>query len=232
MDIRKIKISPEVLKFDISGITWSGYSFGYYSPLSDFLSGGTNGKSLFTDMSIPLLLTQDYQDVGYYSPFDGNLSHCYEELNFTFVKGENNLREVCVYNTSNKKVRYLRETNFYINWGDNTPLELFPKGFLKFCHTYPNVPEDTNYSITVTGQSSLGMLSITKSLTVPYTTVGINNQLGTVSFIGNNGSWTNTPSSQNYIFSGDAVNLVSAQTTNNYIPVPYILTGSTTSRLS
>ena len=163
MDVRKIKISPEVLKFDISGVTWSGYSFGYYSPMPDILSGGTGGSSLLTDLSIPVLLTQDYQDVGYYSPFDGDLSQLSEDLNFTFKKGILNLRQICVYNTSNTKVKYLKDTDFFISWGDNSPLEPFPKTFSQFCHVYPNSNINRRYFITITGQTTLGMLSISTS---------------------------------------------------------------------
>jgi hypothetical protein len=232
MDVRKIKISPEVLKFDISGVTWSGYSFGYYSPMPDILSGGTGGSSLLTDLSIPVLLTQDYQDVGYYSPFDGDLSQLSEDLNFTFKKGILNLRQICVYNTSNTKVKYLKDTDFFISWGDNSPLQPFPKTFSQFCHVYPNSNINRRYFITITGQTTLGMLSISKLVVVPYTNVSLTNPYGTVSFANNNGSWANTPSSQKYIFSGDAANSIYDQITENFIPVPYILTGNTTSRLS
>ena len=47
-----------------------------------------------------------------------------------------------------------------------------------------------------------------------------------------NGNWANTSVSYDYIFTGDAVNLVSAQTSNNYIDTPFLITGQTASRLS
>jgi hypothetical protein len=50
MEVRKIKISPEVLIFDIRPETYSGFTFGYYSGLTEILSGGTNGDSLLTDL--------------------------------------------------------------------------------------------------------------------------------------------------------------------------------------
>ena len=41
MEIRKIKISPEVLKKEITTENYSGFSFGYYSGMSYILSAGT-----------------------------------------------------------------------------------------------------------------------------------------------------------------------------------------------
>ena len=47
-----------------------------------------------------------------------------------------------------------------------------------------------------------------------------------------NGNWADTSVSYDYIFTGDAVNLISAQTSNNYTDTPFLITGQTASRLS
>ena len=41
-----------------------------YSGLSYILSGGTNGSSLLTGLTIPILFNQTYNDIGFYSEFD------------------------------------------------------------------------------------------------------------------------------------------------------------------
>ena len=86
MDTIRIKISPEFLKTDIISETYDGNTFGVYSGLSQMLSGGTNGSSLFTGLTIPIVLNQDYHDIGYYSVFDGDISQQNVNVNFwTFI---------------------------------------------------------------------------------------------------------------------------------------------------
>jgi len=85
METFKIKISPEVLSGDIFPKTYDEYNFGVYSGLSMVLSGGPNGTSLLTGLTIPVLLTQDSHDFGYYSVFDGNILQQNITTNFVFV---------------------------------------------------------------------------------------------------------------------------------------------------
>jgi hypothetical protein len=42
---------------------------GVYSGMSQILSGGTNGHSLLTQLSVPILLTEVATDLGYYSVY-------------------------------------------------------------------------------------------------------------------------------------------------------------------
>ena len=87
------KISPENVKRDIVEVTYvenTGYAYsadpccsitsvtptsltgftGVYSGMSQILSGGTNGQSLLTGLTVPILLTEVATDLGYYSVFD------------------------------------------------------------------------------------------------------------------------------------------------------------------
>jgi len=73
MELYKIKISPEVLKDDIITETYSGYTFGVYSGLTSILKGGPNGSSLLTGLTVPIMLKQKFQDIGYYDGFDGKI---------------------------------------------------------------------------------------------------------------------------------------------------------------
>jgi len=61
-----IKISPETIKGDIAQKTLSGITFGVYSAMTAVLNG-----EILTDMSVPILFNQTFDDMGFYSPFDG-----------------------------------------------------------------------------------------------------------------------------------------------------------------
>ena len=42
-----------------------------WTGLTYLLSGGTNGSSVLTGLTIPIMFKQTYKDIGYYSGFDG-----------------------------------------------------------------------------------------------------------------------------------------------------------------
>jgi hypothetical protein len=229
MEVRKIKISPEVLIYDIRPESYSGFTFGYYSGLTEILSGGTGGSSLLTDLSIPIYLKQDYSDVGYYSPFDGDLTHCSENVNFTYILDPLQPNGICILNTSKRNVVYLSGATYYVDWGDGSPIEEiinFIPGTT--CHNY--LVEGT-YTISFSGDSLFGLFTVKKNVTVPLQVVPYVNADGTVIFPSNNGSWTNTPASQEYIYFFDSNNTVSQQLSSIYTNIPFVVSGNTKSRL-
>lgn len=189
--------------------------------------------SLFTDMSVPILLKQDYEDIGYYSPFDGYISQLFEEVNFTFSATTQFPYRYCIYNTSNYNLNYFQNATYTVDWGDNSLIQevevIIPQSF---CHTYAVVGSPTTYTITFSGINSVGAYSITKDIQIPYTDIVPTNPFGTVNFISNNGSWVNTPTSQNYINYYDSINTVDGQISSNYVSTPFIVSGFTQSRLS
>ena len=73
-----IKISPESLKSDIFQKTYSGNTFGVYSAMTQVLSGGVNGNSLLTGLTIPIIFKQTFDDIGFYSGFDGFIDRDWE----------------------------------------------------------------------------------------------------------------------------------------------------------
>lgn len=343
MEITKIKISPEVLKNDIVTQTYSGFTFGYYSGLTQILSqvsvvdyryqygtlssfGGfldfagdfvppvgtfayrlglfrftldfidtfdffktlpigtkititkANGESfefylrnlatfedssikiflnlysvnnitfvdneiinlhvsqnisLLNDMSIPILLKQSFEDIGYYSPFDGNISQLNKTLNFIFSANTLNPYSICVSNTSDTSLVYTEETNYIIDWGDGSAAQnitvFFPESL---CHLYnPDGPTGT-YNISLTGTNKLGNFLVSKSITVPYDIVESANPFGTVYFVSNSGSWGTTPTEQNYINFLDANNTITGQVSSNFVSVPFVVSGFTESKLN
>ncbi len=91
---------------------------------------------------------------------------------------------------------------------------------------------DAEYVIILRQRNPWGTTKIQKKVSVPYKMVEDVNPNGEAFFIPKGGAWSGTPISYDYIFSGDAENVVSAQTSNNYTTVPFPVSGNTKSRLS
>lgn len=239
-NIYNIVISPETIKGDIYSVNlkgqnvYSGYtgqSVGVYSSMTQILSGGTNGTSLLTGLTIPILLTQTAVDVGYYSPFDGAVLQKDVVANFIFSSTTADPYTYHVYNTSSQFQKFLELSVYKINWGDGSPLQTIsaytPNSI---SHTYPVV--NKKYVISLQQTNPWGVTRVSKTITTPYTEVVAPNPNGEAYFIPAGGSWINTPVSYDYIFSGDAVNEVSAQTSNNFTTVPFTVSGLTNSRIT
>jgi len=250
-----IKISPEVIKNDIFGVIYAQDEFSrqlpfniccaisgetvtgvttgtayVYSSMTQILSGGTNGDSLLTDLSIPIFLSENTVDIGYYSVFDGAVTQKETMLNFIFTANTSNPYTVYFFNTSDKEFKkYLGFSNYYVDWGDNSPTQTITSvAPLNYQHTYSS---DGTYTITMSGLSPWGYNIIKKDFTVPYTDVIINDPQGIAYFVPGSGSWSATPIQYSYIFSGDAV----CETTVpccQFTTVPFLITGYTQSTIN
>jgi len=231
METFKIKISPEVLSGDIFPKTYSGYSFGVYSGLSMVLSGGPNGTSLLTGLTIPILLTQDSHDFGYYSVFDGDILQQNVITNFIFSASSANPYTYYFYNTSDNNNIFTEESTYNIDWGDNTSTnsQLISPNYID--HTYNQVAQETEFTITLTQTNTWGIVKVRKKVVVPFTGITIDNPLGTIVFVNNFPLKPENPTSYNYIFSGDAITEVSQAVTSNFVEIPYVISGLTESRL-
>ena len=231
METFKIKISPEVLSGDIFPKTYSGYSFGVYSGLSMVLSGGTGGTSLLTGLTIPILLTQDSHDFGYYSVFDGDILQQNVITNFIFSASSANPYTYYFYNTSDNNNIFTEESTYNVDWGDNTSTnsQLISPNYID--HTYNQVAQETEFTITLTQTNTWGIVKVKKKVVVPFTGVTIDNPLGTVVFVNNFPLKPENPTSYNYIFSGDSITEVSQAITSNFVEIPYVISGLTESRL-
>lgn len=226
-----IKISPEVLLSDKTDVQYSGETVPIYLSMNQLLSGGTNGSSLLTGLTIPILLTETNIDLGYYSVFDGAILQ--KDVVNNFIFSANNW-SVYIYNTSEQINNYLQLSNYNVDWGDGSPKQvitsLFPTPVI---HTYPSNNTQTPYTITLTQINPWGITQVKKIITLPFTGVTISNPQGEAFFTPMVGSWSSTPISYDFIFSGDSINEVSAQTTDNYIsPLPFTITGVTSSKIS
>jgi len=224
-------VSPENIERDLSVVNSNGVSVGVYSGMSQIVSGGTYGTSLLTGLTVNILLTQSAVDAGYYTPFDGAVMQKDVVSNFIFSSTTSDPYRVYVYNTSSEFQKFLDLSKYVISWGDGSQLQAVtaytPNSI---SHVYPSASK--TYTITLTQTNPWGVIKVQKNVTLPYSVVTIYNQQGTAYFTPAGGNWFGTPVSYDYIFSGDAVNVVSAQTTNNFEQVPFIVSGITTSRVT
>lgn len=229
-----IKISPEVLRDDLFTETYSGNTFLVYSSMTQVLSGGTNGTSLLTGLTIPIMLTQSAIDVGYYSDFDGFMLQKDVVTNFLFSATTLSPYEYYFYNTSDAEFKkFLDLSDYYVDWGDGSPKEQITVNSPQYVtHLYPTVQSATTFTITLEQTNPWGKNYIYKEVTIPYTNIVANNPNGTAYFQPLGGSWSGTLFSYDYLFTGDSENNVMSQISSKYVTVPFPISGTTKSRLT
>ena len=210
------------------GGTITAVTIGVYSSMTQVLSGGTNGNSVMTGLTIPILLTENTIDMGYYSPFDGAVEQADVVTNFYFSSNTVTPYVFTVLNTSDRAKSFLEFSAYQVDWGDGSPFETMVTDTLS--HTYPNII--SAYTITLKQTTNFGVNTVTKKIEVPYTNAVIINPKGTAYFTPLGGSWANTPVSYNYIFTGDQENTVSQQVSSDYTTVPFIVSGEGPSRIT
>ena len=230
--VMRIRVSPEVLKTIIHDVTYSGETYGVYSSMTQTLTGNTNDTSLLTGLTVPILLIQNTVDLGYYSTFDGAISQQNVVTNFIFSSTTSNPYYWNVYNTADIEFNsFLELSQYTVDWGDGSPLEPITSYTPNsISHVYPATPKE--YTITLSQFNPWGNTQVKKKIQTPYVNVPNFNPQGTAYFTPNIGSWTATPISYNYIFTGDAINLVADQVSSDYVTVPFTVSGYTASRLT
>lgn len=227
----RYKISPEVITGDVRTVIVDDKSYGVISGMSEILSGGTNGNSLLTDLSIPIPLFQTGIDYGYYDGFDGNLLQKDVVTNFLFTQQDGSY-VVEFFNTSEmSQKKLLSESTYQVDWGDGSPLQTISVvAPTPVSHTYLSVPY--TYTIKLIQTNPWGIIEVTKKVKVPYELVPNTNPYGEVVFTPQGGSWSNIPLSYDFIFNGDAENTINQQISSNYVTVPFYVTANTKSQLS
>ena len=227
-----IVISQEFLKSAIVNVNVSGKTEQSWTGLTYLLSGGTNGDSVLTGLTIPVFFEQSYKDIGYYSGFDGAIYQQDINNNFIYSATTGSPYNLFVYNTSEA---LSQEITYNIDWGDSSPIETFVKKYPSYIeHSYPPLTDGKSkiYSVSLSGTAAWGTTVTTKNITVPYSEVSFNNPDGEYYFIMNSGAWSATPISYKWIFTGDSYNSIYAQKSSNYTTVPYFVTGFTTSKVT
>ena len=216
----KFTISPENIKSDLSKnfylvqnqTTVEAVEIGVYSSMTQVVSGGINGDSIMTGLTVPIMLTQSVVDMGYFSPFDGAAEQSEVTTNFIFSSTTAQPNTWTVFNTSQKTKTFLEFASYTIS------------------HNYPLVP--SAYTITMVQTTPFGVNTITKEIQVPFQNVIITNPKGRAFFTPLGGSWANTPVYYDYIYPYDEDNTVAQQVSSNVVNVPFIVSGNTTSRVT
>ena len=230
-DYYKFIVSPENIKGDLSVVDYKGTPVGVYSAMTQVVSAGPSGTSILKGLSVNILLRQTAVDAGYYSPFDGAVLQKDVVTNFIFSSTTSNPYIWNIYNTSEQFQKFLELSSYKVDWGDGSPkqtITAFSPDSIS--HTYPEAT--TQYTITLEQTNPWGVTKVSKKINVPYSNVVPFNPTGQAFFAPSTGNWIGTPVSYDYIFSGDAVNEVSAQTSNNYVTVPFTVSGNTKSRVN
>ena len=222
-----IKVSPESLKSDIFQKTYSGDTFGVYSAMTSVLSGGPNGDSLLTGLTIPIIFKQTFDDIGFYSGFDGFILQKDVVNNFVFTADTTNQFRIKVYNTSDEFKKFLKLSTYTINWGDDeNEQEPFTQIFPDYIEHLYNT--QGTFTITITQKNPWGLTEVKQKVTIPNTAASVNNTPNVVTFTSQGGNWANVSFDSNYIFDGDANNTVEDQVTNETFSV----SGYTSSKLN
>jgi hypothetical protein len=230
-DYYKFKVSPENIISDLSVVNYKGTPVGVYSAMTQVVSSGLGGSSIMKRLSVPILINQSAVDAGYYSPFDGAVFQKDVVSNFIFSATTGSPYTYYVYNTSNEFQKFLELSSYSVDWGDGSPKQII-SAFTpnNISHTYPISTK--SYKITLEQTTPWGKNIVTKTIYTPYKNVVIGNPNGECFFAPSYGNWSGTPVSYDYIFSGDSVNEVIPQTTQEYISVPFTVSGMSKSRLT
>tara|TARA_Y100000389_G_C17444474_1_gene510706 strand:+ start:505 stop:2091 length:1587 start_codon:yes stop_codon:yes gene_type:complete len=178
-----------------------------------------------TGFTVPIIITEDFNDIGVYTPFDGLVVQRNVVNNFLY--SANNLM-VTVTNTSDTEFKkFLTFGDFVVDWDDGNT-DILDSSPANLTHNYSLGGE---YKITVKQTNPWGTTKISKIINLPYTSqVNIPNVFGTVEITPPNlGSPTACIDiSQNYIYSGDSNPDVYDFFSSNYVTTPYSVTGTTT----
>ena len=215
-----------------------------YSSMTQILSGGTNtsnyskathkfGTSLLTGLTIPILITENTVDVGYYSVFDGMILQQEVMTNFLFSANTTDPYTYNFYNTSDVEFKkYLSFSNYEIDWGDGSPKQIITTTSPSFySHTYPPSPS-SGFTISMSGMSPWGSNVVKKTIHVPFTNVTILDPKGRTCFTPMGGNWSATSVCYDFIYSGDASCQTYQSGINPYLTVPLVVTGYTQSSVS
>ena len=224
-------VSPEVLKSDIFKKTYSGSVFGVFSAMTKVVTSGPNNSSLLTGLTIPILFTQTYNDLGYYDEFEGFIDQKDTINNFIISGTPQTPYKVTIFNSAGfTNNNYLALSNYTIDWGDGTIDDTVNiKENIK-SHYYPTT--SGQYQIKMTQNNIWGTTTIIKNVYLPNTGVTISNTFDNVTFTQQGGNWSGIPINYNYIFTGDSNTNISNQVSSYYTNVPFIVSGMTYSRLN
>ena len=186
--------------------------------------------------TITLCLTEDFNDIGVYTPFDGMMLQRDVVTNFIYT-GDG--YSITVFNSSDFQFKkFLEFSDYVLNWGDGTAIDNLSISTPVANHTY--APNSTGYTITLEQINPWGTVYVSKHISVPYTMnyPSAGNMFGTIEL---KPPGFETPIGcssifQDYIFSGDSnpdvIDHFSSAQGNFGISIPFYITGESESHLT
>ena len=175
------------------------------------------------ELSVPIMLTQDFDDIGIYTPWDG-LAYQRDVLNNFVYTGMNN--SITVFNSSNVEFKkFLSLAPYTIDWGDGNT-DTLTSAQSSISHVY--VTASSGYTISMEQINPWGTTYIKKRIPIPYTMApSIPNPFGSFAISPPN---IGEPIgceyiTEDYIFYGDSDPDVWNFFSSNYVSVPFAVTG-------
>ena len=180
---------------------------------------------------LAIFLDQDFNDTGFYTPFDGGAFHEETFSNFTFSCSTTN---TVVINNNTEFNYYLstQQTTFTIDWGDGTAIDYLQYPDITGVHNYGS---NGVYKITVQMVAPWGITSVSHTVSIPCENggnVNIPNTGITYTFIPPNGGPPVTMSGFSDYGPLDSGLSADDYITANYVSTPIPITGVTESQLS
>lgn len=147
--------------------------------------------------NVTLFLSQDFNDIGHYSLWDGNISQKDTFSNFVFTASTTVMPGDTIKITNTTDFSYYKELQdlpFTIDWGDLTPPTTlsYNSGVVSSSHQYMGGPP-MQYRITITQETPWGQTSTSQVITAPNYTY---NQLAAIGGIPPNSALTINASGQ------------------------------------
>ena len=186
--------------------------------------------------TVTLCLTEDFNDIGVYTPFDGMMLQRDVVTNFLYT-GDG--YSITVFNSSDFQFKkFLEFSDYVLNWGDGNPTANLSIGTPSATNTY--APNSTGYTITLEQINPWGTVYVSKHISVPYTMnyPSAGNMFGTIEL---KPPGFETPIGcssifQDYIFSGDSnpdvMDHFSSAQGNFGVSIPFYITGESESHLT
>ena len=119
---------------------------------------------------IPVLISQDFNDIGHYSIWDGNISQKEVFANFVFSGVSNGGYGILVSNTTDfGYYEQLQQSPYTIDWGDGTSNQYlyFPNLTTQAIKIYGPPFTPGKYNVVITQDSPWGPLTTMKVLSIP-----------------------------------------------------------------
>ena len=183
------------------------------------------------DHQLTVFLDQDFNDIGFYTPFDGGIFQKDLFSNFITVVESGTTDTISLTNSTPFGLYgFTQGFSFTVDWGDGSSQQVqYPT--IELTHQYT---QTGNYIIGVQMVAPWGITSMSQPITIPYysgSSLVVSNP--NLSFTYNSPSGNSV--TQNWMYSSfgplDSGTNVSQYVTANYAPVPLTVTGITDSQL-